>query len=69
VQVFIADQHTASVNGVNFAPYELGLMLAAASSDGSVSVLSYSPDGQWGSSQVPPISLPALTWHYAYVTH
>eukprot|EP00884_Botryococcus_braunii_P010690 jgi/Botrbrau1/19622/Bobra.0448s0002.1 len=51
-QVFVSDQHTASVNCIAFAPYELGLMLAAASSDGSVSVLSYLPDGQWAASQI-----------------
>jgi len=35
------------VNGVAFAPHELGLLLAAASSDGSLSVLAYQPDGSW----------------------
>ncbi len=48
----MSDAHTASVNGVAFAPHELGLMLAAASSDGSISVLSYMPDGTWALSKV-----------------
>jgi len=39
--------HTASVNDVEFAPQEYGLVAACASSDGTVSVLTYSPDGQW----------------------
>ena len=38
--------HTASINSVTFAPQECGLCLAAASSDGSISILSY--DGQTG---------------------
>lgn len=40
--------HTASVNAVEFCPWELGLRLACASSDGTVSILSYAADGQWG---------------------
>jgi len=44
-----APPHGASVNAVAFAPHELGLSLAAASSDGCLSVLT-SPDGglSWG---------------------
>ncbi|OCF31580.1 protein transporter SEC13 [Kwoniella heveanensis CBS 569] len=37
--------HTASVNSIAWAPYELGPMLACASSDGKVSVLSFQNDG------------------------
>ena len=48
MQAYSAPLHTASVNGVAFAPHELGLMLATASSDGSLSVLSYrQADGAW----------------------
>lgn len=39
--------HTASVNDVEFCPWEQGLRLACASSDGTVSVLTYQQDGQW----------------------
>merc|ERR1719502_2485212 len=40
--------HTASVNSVRFCPWEYGLRLACASSDGTVSVLTNNPqDGQW----------------------
>ena len=39
-------------NSVAFAPYELGLVVAAASSDGSLSVLSHSPEGSWQTEKV-----------------
>jgi len=40
--------HTASVNDVEFCPWELGLRLACASSDGTVSVLTYvAQEAQW----------------------
>lgn len=40
--------HSASVNSIQFCPWELGLKLACASSDGTVSVLTHSPnDQQW----------------------
>jgi len=38
--------HTASVNDVEFCPWEHGLRLACASSDGQVSILTY-VDAQW----------------------
>ncbi|KAF8059901.1 protein transporter SEC13 [Lyophyllum atratum] len=40
--------HTASVNSVSWAPHELGAILACASSDGKLSVLTFKNDGQWG---------------------
>ncbi|KAG1800800.1 WD40-repeat-containing domain protein [Suillus plorans] len=40
--------HAASVNSVSWAPHELGAMLACASSDGKLSVLTFKDDGQWG---------------------
>ena len=54
VQVYSAPVHSASVNGVAFAPHELGLLLAAASSDGSLSVLAYQPDGTWAAQKARP---------------
>lgn len=48
--------HSASVNSIAFAPHELGLVLACASSDGSVSVLEHKPDGSWDASKVCPLS-------------
>jgi WD40 repeat protein len=44
--------HTASVNSIAFAPHELGLVLACASSDGTVSLLEHKPDGSWDTSKV-----------------
>jgi len=53
-QVHSAPAHSASVNGVAFAPHELGLLLAAASSDGALSVLAYQPDGTWAAEKARP---------------
>ncbi|KAF9004643.1 vesicle budding-like protein [Cyathus striatus] len=39
--------HTASVNSISWAPHELGAILACASSDGKLSVLTFKNDGQW----------------------
>jgi len=35
------------VNSVCWAPYDYGLILACGSSDGAISLLSYTGDGQW----------------------
>lgn len=51
-QIYQSQLHTSSVNSVAWAPYELGLQLAAASSDGSLSVLTYQPDGTWHADKV-----------------
>ncbi|KAI0791245.1 protein transporter SEC13 [Abortiporus biennis] len=40
--------HVSSVNSVSWAPHELGAILACASSDGKISVLTFKNDGQWG---------------------
>lgn len=42
--------HSASVNSVAWAPHELGAILACASSDGRVSVLTFKNDGTWDAS-------------------
>jgi len=39
--------HTSSVNGIVWAPHELGALLACASSDGKVSILEFKDDGTW----------------------
>lgn len=44
--------HAGSINGIAFGPQELGLVLACASSDGSVSVVEHQQDGTWTSSKV-----------------
>jgi len=40
--------HSASVNSVSWAPHELGAILACASSDGKLSILTFKNDGTWG---------------------
>lgn len=44
---YMDSSHSASVNDVQFCPWEFGLRLACASSDGTVSVLTYGADQQW----------------------
>eukprot|EP00916_Digyalum_oweni_P015409 GHVL01025223.1.p1 GENE.GHVL01025223.1~~GHVL01025223.1.p1 ORF type:complete len:326 (+),score=56.67 GHVL01025223.1:20-997(+) len=44
--IYQNDEHTASVNAVVWCPYEYGLSLACASSDGSISILTHQGD-QW----------------------
>ena len=44
--MYAAPIHSASVNSVAFAPHELGLLVACASSDGSLSVVA-NEDGAW----------------------
>ena len=39
--------HSASVNSIDWAPHEAGLILVCGSSDGNVSILSYKEDGSW----------------------
>eukprot|EP00397_Hematodinium_sp_SG-2012_P045239 GEMP01050740.1.p1 GENE.GEMP01050740.1~~GEMP01050740.1.p1 ORF type:complete len:312 (+),score=52.65 GEMP01050740.1:144-1079(+) len=41
------DNHRASVNSIQWAPFEYGLILAAASSDGSISMLSFRQPDHW----------------------
>eukprot|EP00955_Chlamydomonas_euryale_P111775 366088-Chlamydomonas_euryale.AAC.21 len=75
VQVYITPPglHSSSVNSVAWAPPEVGLALAAGSSDGTVSVLEYAPaDTTWNvtkvSSDAAAVShyelqcLPVLLW-------
>jgi protein transport protein SEC13 len=48
MMAFVDSTHTASVNDLQFCPWEFGLRLACASSDGTFSVLTYQPqDGSW----------------------
>ncbi|GIM16627.1 hypothetical protein Vretimale_19194 [Volvox reticuliferus] len=57
--------HTASVNGISWAPYELGLILACASSDGCVSLLEYKSDGTWEVNKLPgghTVGCTAVSW-------
>ena len=65
VQVHSSSAHTASANALSFAPHELGLALAAASSDGSVSVLTHTADAGWHTEKVMVIW--GLGTHYSAV--
>ncbi|GAA5976766.1 hypothetical protein JCM11641_000865 [Rhodosporidiobolus odoratus] len=56
--------HTASVNAIAWAPHELGPILACASSDGKVSVLTFNNDGTWEASLFPahPLGVTSVSW-------
>jgi protein transport protein SEC13 len=62
--------HESSVNGIAFAPHEFGLMAAAASSDGRVSVLTHQPDNTWSVEYIQdnPLGVNSVSWapHGAY---
>jgi len=62
--------HTASINSVTFAPQEVGLCLAAASSDGSVSILSYDANtGTWTTDKIASahsLGCLAVSWAPAF---
>ena len=44
--------HDSSVNSVQWAPHDFGLILACGSSDGSISVLSYSANNTWDAEKI-----------------
>lgn len=52
VQVYTSQLHTASVNSLSFAPHEVGLILASASSDGSIGIISMTEDSQFQEERV-----------------
>lgn len=62
--------HESSVNGIAFCPHEYGLMVAAASSDGRVSVLTHQSDNSWAVEYIQdnPLGVNAVSWapHGAY---
>lgn len=61
---YMDSSHAASVNDVEFCPLEYGLSLACASSDGTVSILSYQYDGSWRRTAFPAHAggVQALSW-------
>ena len=61
--------HDSSVNSVEFAPHEYGLVAAAASSDGRVSILSHEPDDSWTVEYLKdtPLGVNAISWAYGVV--
>ena len=56
--------HDSSVNSVSFAPHEYGLIAAAGSSDGRVSILSHEPDDSWTVEYLKdtPLGVNAVSW-------
>jgi len=56
--------HDSSVNSVSFAPHEHGLVAAAGSSDGRVSVLSHEADDSWTVEYLKdtPLGVNAVSW-------
>lgn len=57
--------HDSSVNSVAWAPHEFGLMLACGSSDGCISIISSTGDGNWDSKKINnahTIGCNAVSW-------
>ncbi|KAL7424587.1 GTPase-activating protein S13 [Cryptotrichosporon argae] len=57
--------HSASVNSISWAPYDLGPILACASSDGKISVLTFGDEGSIDAPLFPahaPSSVNAISW-------
>ena len=64
-QVYASPLHAASVNSVAWAPHELGLALATASSDGALSTLTNQSDGSWAAQRIEgahPVGANAVSW-------
>merc|ERR1712216_1012507 len=61
---YMDSSHQASVNCIQFCPWEFGLMLACASSNGFVSMLSYGADHQWQRSSFAahPSGVRSVSW-------
>lgn len=63
-KVFEFARHELSVNSIAFAPHELGLVLAAGSSDGQISIITQNSDGSWAfeSFQAHKLGVNAVSW-------
>ena len=66
-KVYEYADHQSSVNSIAFAPHDLGLKLAAASADGSISILSWRgpQDNAWEEKQIHnahQIGCNAVSW-------
>lgn len=63
-RVYSYEGHSSSVNSIAWAPYEYGLQLACASSDGKVSVLTHRDDDSWYVETFAdsPMGVNAVTW-------
>lgn len=60
----LTPQTPPSVNAIAWAPHELGPILACASSDGKVSVLTFNNDGTWEASLFPAhtLGVTSVSW-------
>jgi len=56
--------HESSVNSIAFCPHEYGLRVAAASSDGRVSILTHQPDNSWSIDYITdnPLGVNSVSW-------
>ncbi|KAB5537117.1 hypothetical protein PHYPO_G00115150 [Pangasianodon hypophthalmus] len=62
--------HNSSVNSICWGPYDFGLILACGSSDGAISILTYTGDGQWDIKKINnahTIGCNAVSWAPAVV--
>eukprot|EP00112_Aurelia_sp_Birch-Aquarium-sp1_P002000 Seg122.3 transcript_id=Seg122.3/GoldUCD/mRNA.D3Y31 product="Protein SEC13" protein_id=Seg122.3/GoldUCD/D3Y31 len=65
LKLYESIHHDSSVNSISWAPHEFGLMLACGASDGAVSVLSTTGDGNWSPQKIPnahSIGCNAVSW-------
>uniref|UniRef100_A0A7R9YAS8 Uncharacterized protein n=1 Tax=Pinguiococcus pyrenoidosus TaxID=172671 RepID=A0A7R9YAS8_9STRA len=66
--VYVYSVHKSSVNSISFAPHELGLVLACASADGEISVLTHHPNetvgNDWKSEKFAdsPLGVNTVCW-------
>lgn len=64
-QIYVSSLHTASVNSLSFAPHELGFLLASASSDGSIGIISQHLDGSFAEDKIAdahPVGATGVSW-------
>lgn len=56
--------HESSVNSISFAPHQYGLVSAAGSSDGYVSILSHNDDNSWTTDKFldNPLGVNSVSW-------
>jgi len=62
--IFVHESHTSSVNSVAWAPHQHGLRLAAASSDGSVTIFTHNENDSWDVTTLAdsPLGCNAVSW-------
>ena len=64
-KIYEYTNHESSVNSVQWAPHDHGLVLACGSSDGAISVLTYSANNTWESEKINnahTIGCNAVSW-------